>query len=238
MTTRSVARVVIGAGAQDGRRLAAELQRHRRQVVGRGMQDVAADAGRAGEQQVVERQRGEGAADVGPAGDEGELVGGEVARADLREQRGGGGRELASLDHRPVARGQDAGERRHHQVHREVPRRDDADHALGLVFHPGARTEQAQRELHRASLPPHPAVDVLQRVAKGRDRAGDVGQHRLDRAAVAEVLRQRVTERFAVSTTIAIARFSRSLRTAAGTGSAAMNAARCAARVAAMSVTS
>jgi hypothetical protein len=46
-------------GADDGRRLAAELQGHRRQVVRGHAHDVVADLGRAGEQQVVEGQAGE-----------------------------------------------------------------------------------------------------------------------------------------------------------------------------------
>ncbi|MNY45943.1 hypothetical protein D3C86_1810810 [compost metagenome] len=46
--------VEIGMRADDGRRLPAQLQRHRREVGGGGAHHVMADVGRAGEQQVVE----------------------------------------------------------------------------------------------------------------------------------------------------------------------------------------
>jgi hypothetical protein len=54
-------------GAEDGRRLAAQFQRHRRQVVRGHAHDAVADRGRAGEQQVVEGQPGEICADRGIA---------------------------------------------------------------------------------------------------------------------------------------------------------------------------
>ncbi len=53
--------------------IAAEFQRHRRQIVRRRVQDVAADPGGTREQQMVERQRGERLPHLRPARDEGEL---------------------------------------------------------------------------------------------------------------------------------------------------------------------
>lgn len=52
------------AVGDDRRRLAAQLQGDRGQVLGGGAHHVLADAGGAGEQQVVERQLGKGHADV------------------------------------------------------------------------------------------------------------------------------------------------------------------------------
>ena len=49
----------IGFGPDDRRRLAAEFERHRRQVVGGSAHHLAANLRRAGEDDVVERQRGE-----------------------------------------------------------------------------------------------------------------------------------------------------------------------------------
>jgi hypothetical protein len=64
-------------GAEDGRRLAAQFQRHRRQVVRRHAHDVVADLGRAGEQQVVEGQPREIGAHRGVAQHHRDILGGE-----------------------------------------------------------------------------------------------------------------------------------------------------------------
>ena len=50
------------------------------------------------------------------------------------------------LDHHAIAGGEDAGERREGQVEREIPRADDADDALGLVFDISLGAEQVQRK--------------------------------------------------------------------------------------------
>ena len=72
----------------DGGRLAAEFQRHRRQVARRVGHHGAAGGARAGEQQMVEGQRGEGrsAAALAIIGEEHQLVGGEIFRAQFGEQ--------------------------------------------------------------------------------------------------------------------------------------------------------
>ena len=69
--------IEIGAGTDDGWRFAAQLKRHRSQIVACRAHDVTTDGGRARKQQMVERQRGKRARDIGVAGDDQEIVGGE-----------------------------------------------------------------------------------------------------------------------------------------------------------------
>ena len=76
-------------GVDDHRRLAAELQRHRRQVLRRRLRDEAADRRGAGEEQMVERQFHERLADRRVAGKHRQLVLGEGLAHDARHQLGG-----------------------------------------------------------------------------------------------------------------------------------------------------
>ena len=162
------------------------------------MEDVAAHTGRAGEDQVIERQFRERLADIGTARHEGEFVDREISARDLLEQGSHARREFRCLDHRPVARREHAGERRHDEVHRKIPGRDHADHALGLELDPGLRAEQSEREQDRALLSPRPFLDRLDRVIDRRDRTGNVGEHRLLAAAMAEILAQGIAEFFGI----------------------------------------
>ena len=184
----------IGGPADDDRRFPAKLERHRRQVIGGGVKNMPPDAGRAGEQQVIERQFGKRLADVRSTGKEREFLAGEIIAGNLFEQRGGARREFAGLDHRPIARGERAGDWPHHQIDREIPRRDDPNDALRLIFHPGLRPQQAKGELHRTLVLRGPCVQMLDCVIDRADRAGDIGDHRLLAAAVPEILRQRLAE--------------------------------------------
>src|SRR3546814_10366636 len=97
----------------EGRRLAAEFERHRDQIVGRGAHDVPPDAGRAGEDQMVEGKPREGDADVGAAGEHRHLALVEIIGHQPRHHRGGVFGELAGLDHRAIARGEDARSEEH-----------------------------------------------------------------------------------------------------------------------------
>ena len=186
-------RDVRRAPHHDGR-LAAQLQRHRREVVGGGMQDVPRDAGRAGEQQMVERHFGERLARLRPARDEGQLRGIEIAPRQLRHQRRDHRRIFAGLHHRAIARREDAGERAHHQLHRKVPRRDDPHHPLGLIFDAPAPAQQPQREQHRPARGLRPVGHPLQCMLQWPYRRGDVGDHRLVPAAMAEILAQGIAQ--------------------------------------------
>ena len=173
------------AGADDRRRLAAQLQRHRGEV-GRGRaHHVVADRGGAGEQQVVERQRGERLRHHGIAGHHPHLVGLEVARHLFGEQRREARRELAHLQHRAIAGGQCVDQRTDGQIQRVVPRHDDADHAARLRPQLGARGQEQQV----GEAPPrlHPAPAVAERVTDRRQAGKNLQQVGLLGRPLAEV---------------------------------------------------
>src|SRR3546814_19782352 len=81
--------VPVRAAPDEGRRLAAEFERHRDQIVGRGAHDVPPDAGRAGEDQMVEGKPREGDADVGAAGEHRHLALVEIIGHRTEERRVG-----------------------------------------------------------------------------------------------------------------------------------------------------
>jgi hypothetical protein len=145
----------------DRRRLAAELERDRRQVLGGGAHDGAAGVGRAGEDQVIVGQRREllGA----HAGEDRDDLLGEDGPHLLGEEPAQVLRVGGHLDHHAVARGQRAGERADGEKQRVVPRRDDADDALGHRDHAVAAGGEQRR--HVALLGGHPLLQVLGRRA-------------------------------------------------------------------------
>ena len=91
---------------------------------------------------MVEGQRREGRS--ASAAEEGELVLGEIFRRDLDQEFRETARIRRHLDHRPVAGGEDAGERPEAQIQRIVPRDDDADDAERLGNDPVARAWERQ----------------------------------------------------------------------------------------------
>jgi hypothetical protein len=135
-------------GTDDRRRLAAEFERHRRQVFGRGAHHVVADRSRTGKQQMIEGQLRKRLRDAGVALDDRQLVLGEVLADQLGEQRRGMRRHLGHLDQRPIAGGQRCGERRDGEENRVVPGDDDAHGAERLIAHFGPPRLEPQR--HRA----------------------------------------------------------------------------------------
>ncbi len=96
----------------DRRRLAAELERHWRQIAGGIGHHGASGRARSGEEQMVERQRCEGGAAAAAVAKERELVRGEIFWRRLDQQFGQTPRVVGHPDHRPVACGEDADERR------------------------------------------------------------------------------------------------------------------------------
>jgi hypothetical protein len=159
---------------------------HGRQVAGRGRHDAPPGLARAGEQQVIEGQ----CAERGPAAaaviEEGELVGRKVLRSELHQQTRQMGRVLRHLDHGPVAGGEDSGQRTDREKEREVPRNDDADDAQRLADEPVLR----QREHHPVDLAPHrphPAPEMLDRVADAVEDDEELGEQRLESRAIAVV---------------------------------------------------
>ncbi len=183
--------VDVGALVDQARALAAEFQRHRRQVPGRRRHHDARHALVSRVENVVElllEQLGR----LGNAAlDHGERVGVEIARDDPRQRRGSVRRDFRRLHDRAVARGHRAHQRRHHHRHRVVPRRDDQHHALRLGLDVAPARLRHQRRAH--ALCRHPFVEVLARVLRlGLDET-QLRQHRLE-PALAEVGLQRLHE--------------------------------------------
>jgi hypothetical protein len=184
------------AGRDERRALAAELQRHRRQVRRRRRHHALADFGRAGEQQVVEGQLREGGAERGIALHDLHLVGVEDRGEHAREQRAHGRRVFGRLDHHAVAGGERARQRHDGQLEGIVPGRDDADHAERRVAHFAARRPEGQ--VDRAPLRPHPLAQALAREVDLVERHQHVGAERLQRCAPAEIGRAGLHELVAV----------------------------------------
>ncbi len=171
--------------ADDRRRLAAEFQRHRRQVLGRRAHHLAADMGRAGEQQMVEGQRRERLGDRHVADDDRHLVGGEMLGDQALQQLGEARRQFRRLQHGAVAGRQRVGQRRQRQDQRIVPGRHDADDAERLVAHPGpARLEG---DVDAAALRLHPSGERFGGVADGVEGRADLQELGLGLRALAEI---------------------------------------------------
>jgi hypothetical protein len=145
----------------DRRRLAAEFQRHRRQVRGRGRHHPAPDRGRSGEQQVIERQCAEVRRDRRVAVDDGDLVRGEARGHEPPETRAERRRELRQLDHDAIAGGERTRQRPDAEEDRVVPRHDDADHPEWLRHDFAARRHVPLG--HRRAPRAHPAPPVPHR---------------------------------------------------------------------------
>ena len=127
----------VGVVEDDAGRLAAELEEQLLDVLGGGGHDPPADGGRAGEgdhvdagvgDHVLAHRRVRGGDDVEDAGGQvGFLVG------DPAHQGGGPRRPRGGLDDHGVAGGQGRADLRAELLDRVVVRRDDGDHAPGLL---------------------------------------------------------------------------------------------------------
>ncbi|SVK51723.1 Uncharacterised protein [Acinetobacter baumannii] len=126
------------------------------------LHDLTADRRAAGEHQMVERQLAESGPDVRPAGHDGDLIGGKQRRQHRFDEAAGMWRELRRFQHHAVAGGQGGGQRDEGQRKRVVPRRHDANHALGLILHIGACGLIRQGDV--AALRLHEAFQVAQQV--------------------------------------------------------------------------
>ncbi len=172
-------------GRDQRRRLAAQFQGHRRQVLRRRAHDVVAHRWRAGEDDVIERQLRKVLRLRHLAAEDRDLVFGKTFGQHLRQQLGRARRQLRHLDHHAVAGGQRGDQRAHRQVQREVPRADDADHALGLVVDAHAVAQEQQLGGTLARL--HPAAQRMQRMVDLEHRAQHFGELGLGRRAAAEI---------------------------------------------------
>ncbi len=183
---RSAAVPIGKSGADDRRRLAAEFERHRRQIARRVGHHRPAGSARTREDQVIERQRGKRRAPTAAVVEKGELVLGKVFWREFDQQFRQPARVLRHLHHRPIACGEDADERSEAQIQRIIPRNDHADYAERLRDQPiaGAGKNHA---VYPATARTHPALEALGRVVNAVEHREDFGERRLEFAATAVV---------------------------------------------------
>ena len=176
---------------------------------------------------MVERKAGKGLADLRSAHDGGDLLGRKQARQKLGEEIRRARRQFRRLQHHAVAGGKCRDQRHDGEVERIVPRADDPDHADRLIEN--ARAGGQQLEADRDPFRPHPTREMAQRVANGRLRRKDLADLRLVTRAVAEVCRDRRSQRSPLRP-IASASFFRSARRSCSDGAPARRNA-CALRI-------
>ena len=177
--------LVHHVGKEDVGRLAAQLQRGRDQVVGGGLRDHAAGAGRTGEGDLGDALAG-GQRHAGFAAetvDDVEHAGRQQISDQLGQHQDRDRGRFGRLEHHAVARAQRRGQLPGRHQDREVPGDDLTDHAQRFLDVIGDRVvvDVAQG----AFLRPHAAGEVAEMV----DRQRDVGVERLaDRLAVVDGL--------------------------------------------------
>ncbi|ABA50173.1 hypothetical protein BURPS1710b_0408 [Burkholderia pseudomallei 1710b] len=189
-------RVEARARPDDHGRLAAQLERDGREVLGGRAHHVPADVRRAGEEQMIERQPAERRADLRIAVDHRDVIAREGFRDQFLEQLRRARRQFGHLDDRAIAGGERADERARGEQHRVVPRHDDADDAERLWHH--LRARGAQPLVHRPALRLDPALAVLERLVDFLFREPDLGHQHFFLRAMAEVRVDRGGERIAV----------------------------------------
>ena len=112
----------VGVVEHDHRILAAELERHRHQALGRRRRDEAANLGRAGEHTLSSPRALTSAAPTAPSPCASRTGGAPAVANSSRDERARERRQLGRLEHHGVPRGEricDLGER---DREREVPR--------------------------------------------------------------------------------------------------------------------
>ena len=184
----------IGALAHEHGALSAQLERDRDEILGCRFHHTAAGGGRTGKDQMVEGQLAERRGDFGPTGEDRAFVGGEIFLDQFPGQQAGLLGEFARLDHRAIARRENLHQRAEAEIDGEIPRAEDANHALRLVTHLGLCPQQAQRELDMAFFRARPFVHMLETVLAEIHRARDVGDHRLVRRTIAEIGRHHLAQ--------------------------------------------
>ena len=142
--------------------LAAQLQRHRRQVLGGAAHDLAPHLHAAGKEDVVKPLREQRPVLLAPALHDGDKLLREARAHHLADDRAGRRGIGGGLEHAAVARSQRADERLHRQHERVVPRRHDQHHAVRIAHGEAAGGELRQRRPHAARARParHMPADV------------------------------------------------------------------------------
>jgi hypothetical protein len=184
-------RVVDAVLGHDRRRLAAELERHGGQVLGRRVQHLPRHRRAAGVEQVVPGQARERLRQLDAAGHDGDLLGRESGAHHLPHQRRARGRELRGLEDGAVAGGEDVDQGADGQLDREVPGRDVA-HDPDRLVHDVGPAQTVEQPLDRARLRLHPALQVSARESRALDRAHELGEGGQRRRMGAEVRLQRL----------------------------------------------
>ena len=144
----------VAMAVDDAGRLAPQFQRGGRQVLRRRLRHLAAHRRGAREHQMIKRQRGEQGGQVGISLHHTEFVGSEELRHQQRQLGRGMGRQLAGLEHDPVARRQCRDGGRQGQLHRVVPRRNHPHHSHGLALDEGVGRLQVNGRVNLAGLDP------------------------------------------------------------------------------------
>ena len=198
----------------EARRFAAQLQCDRGQVLGGGLHDDAADAPAAGVEDMVEGLGQQVGGLLRAAFDDRDGTGVHVPFDEFGGQMGDMRREFRRFQADRVAGGDGVDHRFQRQQQRVVPRRDDQDHALGLVDGPAdGGLQQPMHRLGVARRPPaHTATDEVrlaqhqvnlhQQRLRGRlaqirgDRVDDgllvLGDHAAQRVELTAAPRQRL----------------------------------------------
>ena len=150
--------VDVGAFVDDDRRLAAQFQRHARQVLGGGGHDQFAHPRAAGEKDVAERQFEQRRRDADVTLEQRDLVFIERGAQDAAGDACGGRAQVGQLDHAAVARGNRRRDRAEREAQREIPRPQDQAHAARFVADlRGVVRVERGRDLGRR----HPGIEVV-----------------------------------------------------------------------------
>ena len=161
----------------DCRRLASQLQGHRRQVLGGGRHHLATDRCTAGEEDVIEGKLEQGLRRLGTAFDQRHLPLIERLAHQRCQEMGRGRRLLGRLEHHAVA-----GRNRSHEwvddeCHGIVPWRQDEHHAARLDVQPAGGADE--EELRAPAPSPHPAREAADGVVDLLQHVMDLSQLRL-----------------------------------------------------------
>ena len=187
--------VEIGIRQHDGRALAAELQRHRGQMLGRGPEHVASALGGAGEEEVIPGLPHEVGGHLRPAQHGAGHFGAQGSFHQGRQLPRRSWRDLGGLQCHPVARCNRRHERREGELHGVVPGTHDPDHAQRLRHDPGAAGPEGQVD---GDTPlPRPASQPPAREARGVGHGKHLGEQRLLGGPPAEVGIDRLHEALA-----------------------------------------
>ena len=173
------------------RRLAAELEDDRGEVLGGLLEHDLADVAAPREEDQVESFVQERLGLLGAPLDHRDGLRVEVARHQVSHQGRSVGRDFRRLQDRRIAAGQRTHQGRQEQVDGIVPGADDEHHAEGVVGRPGSAGLGQERRV--LPLWPHPPVEVLERVVDLADHEADLGEIRLE-PGLAEIGPERLAD--------------------------------------------